>query len=141
MPVEILSPPDSNGNSFLSKAIKHADLEKVYAVSDPELKGRLNALAIRVFEELGARDYGRIDLRLDSLGNPSFMEANLTPGLSNHGYLSRCFLANAHIDYHDMILQIVGLALGRNKRSMIHVMPSESPLDIIDAADLSFLPV
>jgi D-alanine-D-alanine ligase len=113
MPIEITSPVDSNGNSFLSEAVKQADSEQVIAVIDADLRDKLNSLAIGVFKALGSRDYGRIDLRLDGFGSPSFIEANLMPGLSNHGYLSSCFCINNRISYNDMILRIVGLALER----------------------------
>ena len=113
MPVEIVSPKDNNGNYFLSTAIKKADLEKVTAITDAPLKKQVSDFAIRVFKTLGARDYGRIDIRLDAQGNPHFIEANLMPGLSNHGYLSRCFALNQQVDYDDMVLSIVELALKR----------------------------
>ena len=52
-------------------------------------------------------------MRLDALGAPNFIEANLMPGLSDHGYLSRCFFMNNRIPYDDMILSIINLALER----------------------------
>jgi D-alanine-D-alanine ligase len=113
MPIEITSPADTNGNSFLSEAVKDADTERVLAVDDAVLKEKLNALAIGVFQALGSRDYGRIDMRLDSAGMPSFIEANLMPGLSDHGYLLRCFAINEDITYEDMILSITDLGLQR----------------------------
>jgi D-alanine-D-alanine ligase len=113
MPIEITTPADKQGNRFLSEFVKRADLERVLEVSDSELKAKLSELAIGVFEALGSRDYGRIDMRLDSDGNPNFIEANLMPGLSNHGYLSRCFDLNGGIAYEDMITSIVSLAFER----------------------------
>lgn len=113
MPIEITSPTDAKGNSFLSEAVKNADTERVLAVDDAVLKTRLNALAVGVFEALGSRDYGRIDMRLDGSGAPSFIEANLMPGLSNHGYLARCFAINEGISYEDMILSVADLGVQR----------------------------
>jgi len=113
MPIEITAPADTKGNSFLSEAVKDADSERVLAVNDDVLKAKLNDLATGVFEALGSRDYGRIDMRLDGLGTPSFIEANLMPGLSNHGYLSRCFAINEDISYEGMILSIANLGLQR----------------------------
>lgn len=115
MPVEIKVPIDKNGNSFLSESVKEADTEEVIPVEDnPDLKSSLSALAVGVFEALGSRDYGRIDMRLDALGNPSFIEANLMPGLSDHGYLTRCFSMNEHISYDDMIMSITNLGFERS---------------------------
>lgn len=115
MPIEITAPTDVKGNSFLSEAIKNADSEKILAINNPQLKKAINALAVGVFKALGSRDYGRIDMRLDALGIPSFIEANLMPGLSNHGYLSSCFYINERIAYNDMILSIIELGLERAK--------------------------
>jgi len=113
LPVEIVIPINKQGDRFLSEAIKQADTEEVVAVDDPELRERLNLLAIGVFNALGSRDYGRIDMRLDLSGDPSFIEANLMPGLSNHGYLYKCFDLNGRIAYSDMITLITELGLER----------------------------
>ncbi len=118
MPIEITTPTDKRGHSFLSEAVKDADTEKVLAVHDNELKNSLNDLAIGVFKALDARDYGRIDMRLDNHGKPSFIEANLMPGLSDHGYLSRCFYLNQRMLYADMILAIVALGLTRTRTEL-----------------------
>ncbi len=115
MPIEIIAPADNKGDSFLSEAVKNADAEEVYVVSDTILRAAVTRLAIGVFEALGSRDYGRIDMRLDSHGNPSFIEANLMPGLSEHGYLSRCLFMNEQISYEDMITRIIDLALERGE--------------------------
>lgn len=113
MPIELTTPADTKGNSFLSEAIKKADSEQVLIINDSELRNSLTQLAMGVFKALGSRDYGRIDLRLDASGVPHFIEANLMPGLSDHGYLSRCFAMNKQISYDAMILSIIDLALKR----------------------------
>jgi len=133
MPIEITTPVDKKGNSFLSEAVKKADLEEASVVDDPTLKKALNELAVGAFTVLGARDYGRIDLRLDNSGFPNFIEANLMPGLSDHGYLSRCFRLNESLSYEDMILSIVNLGLRRAHKTAAPVlhMPeivADSPL-------------
>ncbi len=107
MPIEISAPADKMGNRFLSEEIKVSDSEEVLPVTSPQLRHAINTLAVGVFKALGARDYGRIDMRLDGLGAPNFIEANLMPGLSSHGYLARCFYINKAVTYDDMILLIV----------------------------------
>jgi D-alanine-D-alanine ligase len=125
MPIEIIAPTDNNGNIFLSEVVKNADSEKAVAVTDLRLVKAINALAIGVFEALDARDYGRIDIRLDGNGIPSFIEANLMPGLSNHGYLSRCFFLNEGINYENMILSIVDLGIKRFKDTRVQLAHSQ----------------
>jgi D-alanine-D-alanine ligase len=111
MPIEITAPPDEKGNRFLSETVKTEDTEIVTAVHDPVLKAKLCELGTAIFESLGASDYGRIDLRLDRFDNPSFIEANLMPGLSSHGYLSRCASLNTQLSHEDILLSIVNLGL------------------------------
>jgi len=113
LPIEITMPADKNGNSFLSESVKKADTEAVAFVADAKIRKAINNHAIGVFKALQSRDYGRIDVRLDVNGEPHFIEANLTPGLSDHGYLSRCFKLNMHATYDEMILSIVELAMER----------------------------
>ncbi len=48
----------------------------------PESLRRIEELALRAYRGLECRDFSRIDVRLDSRGNPCFLEANPLPGLS-----------------------------------------------------------
>jgi D-alanine-D-alanine ligase len=118
LPIEITSTTDVNGTAFLSQSIKEADTEKTTVVTDLSLKRTLETLAINSFKALGARDYARIDMRLDADGVPHFIEANLLSGLSNHNYLVRCFTLNNLSSYNDMIRMIVRLGL---ERKMVRV--------------------
>jgi D-alanine-D-alanine ligase len=113
LPLEISNAPDTNGNMFLSEAVKEADIEKYGAVSDPVLKKALSALAIGAFTVIGARDYARIDMRLNAAGVPYFIEANLLPGFADSSYLIRAFTFNNHGSYPEMVRSIVSLALER----------------------------
>jgi D-alanine-D-alanine ligase len=137
MPIEIVAPVDTQGNVFLSAAIKGADSEKVLTLDDSVLKDTVSALALNVFEALDSRDYGRIDLRLDAQGVPSFIEANLMPGLSNHGYLFRCLNLNAGTTYDDMILSIVEVSLERSLASKSRAMSSADTLQSTQSVALS----
>ncbi len=112
-PIEITIPLDRKGHSYLSKSVKTTDVESTQPVTDHVLGKALSLCASNAFEALQARDYGRIDLRLDSKGRPNFIEANLMPGLSNHGYMYRCSSQNYSISYGDVILGIVALAFER----------------------------
>lgn len=117
LPIEIRPPVNENGESFLSETIKEADLEQVIVPDNAALYKSVSQLAVKSFKALGSRDYGRIDIRLDAHGNPHFIEANLMPGLSNHGYLVRCFTMNGTMTYETMVLSIVQLGLERVRES------------------------
>jgi D-alanine-D-alanine ligase len=136
MPIEIVAPADAQGNMFLSSAVKEADSEKVLTLDDSVLKDTVSALALDAFEALNSRDYGRIDMRLDARGVPSFIEANLMPGLSNHGYLFRCLNLNAGTTYEDMILSIVGVSL---ERSLANNLPIVGDADTLRSTQLATL--
>ncbi len=78
-----------------------------------ELDRELRSLALRAFAALGCRDVGRVDLRLDRDGNPSFIECNPLPGLTP-GWSDLCLIAEAAgLDYRALIARILEPALVR----------------------------
>lgn len=111
MPIELLIDKNSRGDRILCSAVKKEDTEQVVAVSDQALKQRLAKLAKQIFRVLGARDYGRVDFRMDSVGKIHFLEANLAPGLGG-GYFTRACSLNGVTEYTDTILAIAKLGLG-----------------------------
>jgi D-alanine-D-alanine ligase len=99
----------------LSAQVKSADTEHHLEVTDTSLKEKINTLAINAFLALGAKDYGRIDVRLDSHGTPHFLEANLLPSLVNgYGNFPKSCLLNNDLEYGPMILTIASLAFMRS---------------------------
>lgn len=120
MPLELIAPFDSQGARILSAEVKSADTETFVEVTDEILKTKLTTLAINVFHALGARDYGRIDIRLDSGGTPHFLEANLIPSLlKNYGNFPKACLLNMNMNYDNVILNIAQLGLIRNRASQV----------------------
>jgi D-alanine-D-alanine ligase len=116
MPVELITEQNQQGDRILGKSIKNADTERVIAVPNGPMRQAIVELATGAYEVLGARDYGRIDIRLDESGTPHFLEANLVPGLSHHDFISyftRACWASQAMDYEAMILYIVELGLTR----------------------------
>lgn len=114
MPIELIAPPDKNGSRLLSGRIKSLNAEQALGVTDPVLKAKVVALALAVFRALGARDYGRIDIRLDAAGMPHFLEANLIPSLiKGYGSFPKACVLNVGLEFEPMILQIVKLGLAR----------------------------
>lgn len=114
MPIEIVAEMDVRGVRMLGGEVKAANQEVVLAVKDVVLKAKINTLALDVFVAIGARDYGRIDIRLDGAGTPHFLEANLIPSLiSGYGSFPKSCLLNSGLDYEPMILKLVKLGLTR----------------------------
>ena len=62
------------------------------------------------FRALKGKSFGRIDFKMDHLGNPHFIEANLMPGIRK-GYFYRSCLLNLNMNYEDMILKITANGL------------------------------
>lgn len=115
MPIELIAPPNKHGLRILSNQVKSSDTERFIEVTDEIIKAKVAALAINVFHALGARDYGRIDIRLDKIGTPQFLEANLIPSLiDGYGNFPKACLLNIGMDFEPMILSIVRLGLARN---------------------------
>jgi len=120
MPIELVASKDANGERMLSKAVKSSNAEDVRAVTDPTERARLQSFAINVFLALGARDYGRIDVRFDKFGVPHFLEANLIPSLiDDYGSFPKAYEMNLGLDYETMIMQIVRLALNREPKKIL----------------------
>ena len=111
MPVEIIVKKDINGHSILDFNTKKSDEEEVIPVTDIKIFNKLSKLAKGSFKALGGKSLGRIDIKMDHLDVPHFIEANLMPGL-RRGYLYRGCLFNLNMNYEEMILFIAknGLA-------------------------------
>ena len=62
------------------------------------------------FKALGGKSFGRIDIKMDHLGVPHFIEANLMPGLRK-GYFYRSCVLNLDMSYEDMIFSIANTGL------------------------------
>lgn len=126
MPLELIAPLDNKGQRILSGQIKFADTERSMEVTDSIVRLEVCALAIDAFRALGARDYGRIDIRLDKNGIPHFLEANLMPSLkrSAGNYFPKACALNIGLEYEEMILELTELGLSRNQTvSMRQVLP------------------
>ena len=116
MPIELVVAANNRGDRMLSKSVKAQDTELVLPITDMSLRIQVNRLAKAAYRALGARDYGRIDIRLDAHGAPHFLEANLVPGLAQNDFTSyfiRACEINQHMQYADVILHLVHLALHR----------------------------
>lgn len=115
MPLELLPGADSNGDHMLSYRLKSGALETpVTSVTEVPLRNRLISLALQAFNALEARDYGRIDIRLDANGDPHFLEANLIPCIiEGSGNFPKACVINQNMGYEEMILRIVQLGLTR----------------------------
>jgi D-alanine-D-alanine ligase len=80
---------------------------------EPELEERVVATALAAFEALECRDYGRVDLRVTADGQPYVIDINPNCDLHPDAGFARAAAA-AGIDYSDLALRLVELALERS---------------------------
>lgn len=116
MPLELVAGPNVHGHRILSHELKSAPLETpVFPVTDLRVRAALIDLATSAFTALGARDYGRIDIRMDEAGVPHFLEANLIPCIiRGSGNFPKACVMNIGMEYEAMILHIVRLGFAHS---------------------------
>jgi D-alanine-D-alanine ligase len=125
MPLELIAPLDQNGARILSGKIKSLDTESFVEVNDSVISSKVTSLALDAFQALGARDYGRIDVRLDAEGEAYFLEANLLPSLMDgYGNFPKACLLNIGLEYEHMIVRIAKLGLARSTDDIEDVFES-----------------
>jgi D-alanine-D-alanine ligase len=80
---------------------------------DPALCARLGALALRAYAEVGVRDVGRVDVRMDARGGPQLLEINALPLLTPERSTFAMMATAAGMPYRDLIAAILAPALER----------------------------
>lgn len=113
-PVELIYKKNSKGYQFLSEKDKTDDKELVVSIEDIQLFRKISKFAKQAFRALGARDYGRIDIRMDQQNRLYFLEANLIPGVG-HGYFARTMKIVKKQPYSMMINNLALIALKRGR--------------------------
>lgn len=112
-PIEIIVPKNAMGDRVLGQMEKSSNTERVSIVEEPE-RAAISMLAGKIFSALEARDFGRIDIKMDALGVPHFMEANLVPGMTpESSYFPRACALDRAMSYDAVILEIAAIALRR----------------------------
>jgi D-alanine-D-alanine ligase len=77
---------------------------------DPEQARDIGQVALRAFRAVGARGYGRVDMRLDEFGSPRVLEVNCNPCLDEGMGLARS-AEKADIPYPQLLQLILRAAL------------------------------
>ncbi len=109
--VHLESDADQGVYSYDNK--QHFEGRVRYAIADDDEAQLAVDVALRAYRALGCRDGGRVDVRSDETGRPSFIEANplagLNPEISDLAILARL----QRLDYRDIIVEITNSALRR----------------------------
>ena len=69
----------------------------------------LQRQVLAAFDTLGCSGWGRIDLMLDAAGRPWFIEANTSPGMTDHSLVPMA-ARHAGLSFEDLVLRILELA-------------------------------
>ena len=123
-PVEIILTDKNSDNNFLGYMIKKEKIQKLIAIEDEDIYKSIDSIAKNAFIALGARDYGRIDIKMDDKDCPYFLEANLVPGMRQHpndikcSYFPRACFINANITYQETVHKIAEIAFNRKERNL-----------------------
>ncbi len=76
---------------------------------DGDRERELQAMALKAFDSLGARGWGRVDFFLDRSGDPWLIELNTVPGMTSHSLVPMAAAA-AGIDFDELVLRILATA-------------------------------
>lgn len=73
-------------------------------------EARIKELARRAFAALGCRSWGRVDVMVDSKGEPYFLELNTSPGMTEHSLPPKAAFSIG-VSYKDLVVRILSMTL------------------------------
>ena len=112
MEIAVRDPENSGIYSFENKE-KCDDLVRYSAPAKGPLRRAVETLARNAYIALECRDGGRVDVRLDSRGRPSFMEVNPLAGLHPHHSDLPMIATQEGMSFTELIGRIVASACHR----------------------------
>jgi D-alanine-D-alanine ligase len=71
-----------------------------------EAENAIRAEALRAFDAIGCRAWGRADVMVDRQGKPYFLEINTSPGMTDHSLVPMA-ARHAGISYEDLCLRVL----------------------------------
>lgn len=74
-----------------------------------EQEARIQSQALKAFKALGGRGWGRVDFLMDEAGQHYFLEANTSPGMTDHSLVPMAARV-AGMDYEQLVLRVLALA-------------------------------
>jgi len=123
--VEVIPPTSNHGLRILGAQAKKDDSEKLIEIIDDEVKNKVTSLAIEAFCTLGARDFGRIDIKTNNHGECFFMEANLVPGMTRgSSYFPEACTIENELSYDEVVQLLLEEGIAR---ASTNIPPSIHP--------------
>jgi D-alanine-D-alanine ligase len=100
---------------------EYCEVEILYQPARDASAQAAEKLALAVYRQVGCRDVGRVDIRQDAAGNPSFIEINPIPGLHPHHSDLPMIATQEGWPYHKLIGEIMRSARDRHAAGGNHV--------------------
>ena len=100
---------------ILSHEAAVKDLERIKLVQEAETRDVIIDLAERTFVAMGARDYSRVDMRMNQTGC-YVLEINVMPGLGPHSFLPEAAQAIHALEYNRLIQKLAENSMKRFRR-------------------------
>jgi D-alanine-D-alanine ligase len=79
---------------------------------DEGLRKELEAVALKTYQAVECRDFGRVDIRVDRFGRPHVLEINPLPSLSTEDVFM-CVAKARRVSYESIINEVLDAALAR----------------------------
>lgn len=76
---------------------------------DEEQEAALRSLALKAYQAVGCRGWGRVDVMFDDIGNPYLLEVNTAPGMTNHSLVPMAAKQYGW-SFDDLVYRILSLA-------------------------------
>lgn len=76
---------------------------------DEEQEAALRSLALKAYQVVGCRGWGRVDVMFDDIGNPYLLEVNTAPGMTNHSLVPMAAKQYGW-SFDDLVYRILSLA-------------------------------
>lgn len=111
-PVEIDFESMNTNKDILSFDAAKNDLEEIKLVQDNIIHDEIIRLTEKTFDAIGAHDYSRVDLRMDSSGL-YVLEINIMPGLGPQSFIPQAAKDIHGLKYNQLIQNLVENSLKR----------------------------
>lgn len=113
-PIEIDYESMNVQEAILSYEAAQKDLERIKLVQDEKIRDEIIDLSKRTFVAVGARDYSRVDLRMNHTGC-YVLEINIMPGLGPHSFLPEAAKDIYALEYEQLIQSLAEDSMQRQQ--------------------------
>ena len=117
-PIEIDFESMDGSRGILSYELAQKDLERTKLVQDGTVRDEIIDLSERTFAAVRARDYSRVDLRMNHIGC-YVLEINIMPGLGPHSFFPEAAKDIYALEYEQLIQTLAADSMQRQKNGRL----------------------